>query len=49
MFAELNAIKMIKETLQMHFFKTSLHVLKDVFDILSAFLVTFLVPGSYHD
>ena len=45
MLAELNAIKMIEDTLQMHFFKTSLHVLKDVFDILS----TFLVPGTYDD
>ena len=31
------------------FFKTSLHVPKDVFDILSTFLVTFIVAGTYND
>lgn len=31
------------------FFKTSLHALKDVFDILSTFLVISWVPGMYDD
>lgn len=36
MFAELNVIKMEKDITNA-FFKTSLHVLKDVFDILSTY------------
>lgn len=46
MFVELTAVKMIKVTLPNTFFKTSLHVLEGVFDILSTSLAAAPVPGT---